>query len=785
MAPIIYLIVNMINNPLGNLVYSVVLGLSAISALIAAWYAHGNQEYPEAKRMQLGLSILLVVQVLLFILSWLVWLGVMDGHIFMPPLDRAMALFSLLMVIWLWVFPKVKPIVDWIFIATGITILLAGVISLVWWLSQNSNTFFNTSLIGGYAYYSGLALLLVGLILLLWRRPNSWGYGILMLLIMLVGYLAQYLFPQGEGDFSWLVHLGEMVAFPLLLALPRRLLPYSRATEIPDGAKSGTPSITHVDAKLIQSVIKLGNETSLTKYLQKVTQLVAQLLDADVCLFLMPPKTGEQIVMPVGYNQLDNHVMEGFTADGYKMPLLLDAVRSGKTLCLDGSKPGTEIVTLSNEIGLKHIPHLLETPFLQKGLSSEMGILVLSKPSQPLWSDKDVLRFTEVISALASGTSRSSGASIPSPVLGENLIALQRSKADYEKLRQAYAQLYTDYTKLNEQVAQGTSQLGVFTPTSENQKSLQDNLEQLETRNRELESLVARGKPSIEEVEQLRQELRGALVDLARIPSTLSKSDQKMLEIQLSTMKHLDDMGPVEMVTSIAQEFRQPLSSIVGYTELMLGESVGLLGAMQRKFLERIKASTERMGILLNELVQAMAINGGEVNQAQTIVDLNQVITEAVGNIQGQISEKNIRMQVDLPENIPAINANKDAIQQVVANLLQNACLVTPENGEITLIAAGEQKENALDFIQISVADQGGGIDKADLPRVFSRRYKMENPAIKGIGDTGVGLSIVKTLVELHKGRIWVDSQEGIGSTFIVLLPSQTAVWLINPSLYL
>ncbi|OGN93628.1 MAG: hypothetical protein A2Y88_01605 [Chloroflexi bacterium RBG_13_48_10] len=771
MAPIIDQIVSLFTTPQGNLVYSLVLGLSAFSALIASWYAHGNQGVPEGKRMQKGLFFLVVVQVFLFLGSWLAWLGVMDGHIFLPPLDRMMALFSLLLVIWLWAFPRAKPIADWIFTGLGIAIVFAGGISLLWWLPQNTNTFFNGSLLGGYAYYSCAALLVVGLILLLWQRPNSWGFGVLMLLIFLAGYLAQYFFPQDGGDFSWLVHLSEMVAFPLMLVLPRRLMPLSGATLITTGTKLTPRSTARMDAKLIQSVIMLGNETSLTQYYQKLTQLVAQLMDAGVSLFLIPPKTGEQIILPVGYNQLDDRFIDGFTADGHKMPLLLDAIRNGKTLRLDGSNPVSEIYTLSSEIGLKHSTHLLEIPLPQKGISSKMGILVLTKPSQPMWSEKDVFWFTEVVNALASSTSQVSKVTTQVAEPGESLKGLQPTQAAYEKLHQEYVQLKADYIKLNEQATQATSKAGVFTPIVENQKSLQDSLEQLETRNRELESLVSRGRPSIEEVEQLRQELRSALVDLARIPSTLSKSDQKMLEVQLSTVKHLDDMGQVELVTSIAQEFRQPLSSIIGYTELMLGESVGLVGAMQRKFLERIKASTERMGILLNELVQVMAIDGGKVNQALTKVDLDQVINEAVGYIKGQISEKNITMQIDLPENIPPIQANKDALQQVIANLLQNACLVTPEDGEIKLVAKVEQKENEPNYVHISVTDQGGGINKVDLPRIFSRRYKMENPAIKGIGETGVGLSIVKSLVDLHKGRIWVDSHEGVGCTFIVLLP--------------
>jgi signal transduction histidine kinase len=127
-------------------------------------------------------------------------------------------------------------------------------------------------------------------------------------------------------------------------------------------------------------------------------------------------------------------------------------------------------------------------------------------------------------------------------------------------------------------------------------------------------------------------------------------------------------------------------------------------------------------------------------------------------------------MRVDLPEKLPEIQANRDALLQILANLLQNACLVTPPDGEIRLYSRVEHKNEAK-YLLVAVSDQGGGIAKADIPRVFSRRYKVENPLIQGIGDTGVGLSIVNSLVELLRGRVWVDTQEGIGSTFSALLP--------------
>jgi signal transduction histidine kinase len=124
---------------------------------------------------------------------------------------------------------------------------------------------------------------------------------------------------------------------------------------------------------------------------------------------------------------------------------------------------------------------------------------------------------------------------------------------------------------------------------------------------------------------------------------------------------------------------------------------------------------------------------------------------------------------VDLPETMPQLNADRDAIQQIVLHLLQNAGAITPQEGTVTL-RARVQEDNAADFLLLQISDTGGGIHPDDLPRVFARRYRADLPLIQGLGDIGVGLAIAKALVEAHGGRIWVDNIEG-GAMFSVLLP--------------
>ncbi|HLF25679.1 MAG TPA: ATP-binding protein [Anaerolineae bacterium] len=224
-----------------------------------------------------------------------------------------------------------------------------------------------------------------------------------------------------------------------------------------------------------------------------------------------------------------------------------------------------------------------------------------------------------------------------------------------------------------------------------------------------------------------------------------------------------------EVIASIAQELRTPMTSINGYTDLLLGESVGILGAMQRQFLQRVKANIERMGGLLNDLIGVAAIDAGNIQLEPEPIDAIEVIEEAIMGSSAQYRERGITVQLDLDERLPKIQADRDNMYQILSHLLSNACSVTPSGGEV--VVGAHTHLDTPDFVLISVTDCGGGIDPQDRQRVFNRLYRADNPLIAGLGETGVGMSIARALVEAHGGRIWVDSEMGHGSTFTFIIP--------------
>jgi signal transduction histidine kinase len=213
------------------------------------------------------------------------------------------------------------------------------------------------------------------------------------------------------------------------------------------------------------------------------------------------------------------------------------------------------------------------------------------------------------------------------------------------------------------------------------------------------------------------------------------------------------------------------MSSLIGYTDLLLSESVGILGALQRKFLERIKASTERMGGLIEDLAHVTALDSQQQALTPAPIDILSVIHEAVANTESQRRSKNISLELKLAEPMPELRADREALQQILANLLQNAGAASPAGGKVSLRARVENGEEENDFVFLQITDSGGGIQPDELPRLFSSLYHAETALLSGAGDTGISLAVVKSLIEAHGGRIWVDSEMGKGCTFSVVLP--------------
>jgi signal transduction histidine kinase len=228
-------------------------------------------------------------------------------------------------------------------------------------------------------------------------------------------------------------------------------------------------------------------------------------------------------------------------------------------------------------------------------------------------------------------------------------------------------------------------------------------------------------------------------------------------------------------VATMARELRSPLTAIKGYSNMLLSGAVGPLKEKQVESVQQIEASTDRLITLMEDLLDIARLETGESHLLFQPVSLKQVITPIVSSWEQRLKDKNLRLAVKISSRLPPVYADRERLGQVVNSLLMNAYLYTLPKGRITLEAElqgdSRQEHRATEWLIVSVADTGIGIEPPDQPRVFERFFRGDHPLVRQHSGRGLSLSIAKSLVELHGGRIWVESQTGKGSTFRFTLP--------------
>ncbi|MGZ6315838.1 MAG: ATP-binding protein [Anaerolineales bacterium] len=761
-------IVSLLTVPPGNFIYHVVLVFSVAGTLQLAFTHWRSSEFPQARRTMLGLGLLLVVQVLLFGVSGLAWQGLINSDISLPVLDRAFSVFSIIWVTWLWAFPEPSRPADAGAALLSVFLVAVTGFALLTWGSRFAAQSYNFSVDDLLWQAASIGLILIGGLTLLVRRPNGFGNGLAMLVILLLGHIGHLLF-QETGNYSGVIRLAYVAAYPILLTLPQRfpapagtMAGISRA-----GASENGPAEQKrysADPKTIHAMLTLAAESSAPKVSQAIARAIAQTMLADLCFLVYLTDNRNQIVIASGYDLIREETLEGGNLKRASVPMLTNAIQRGRSLRLPASGTSADIKGLAEILGLPNPGNMLSVPILTADKESLGGVILLSPYSNRLWSAEDQAFLANIALSLVPIMQRSQKVNQVEQQREQAQQALDQAQAQLSELARRNDELSRQIESMNLQAEHDASKGEELAELMSVQAQSMHTIEELQA---ELQAARSNGKVNEPHVAE---QLNLSLQEVARLQNQLAENNLKMIELEKSGGGERRKNEQAEVIASISQELRQPMSSIIGYTDLLLGESVGILGALQRKFVERIKASTERMGSLMNDMIQLNTLEVGLADLKPEAMDLNLIIDNAMAYTSSQVREKNISLHLDLPKKVAPVNADREALQQILIHLLQNAGAATPVEGTIRL-KVQTTTDDGKDYVLIQVTDSGGGIPEADLPRVFTRLYRADNVLIQGVGDTGVGLSIAKTLTEAQHGRIWVESQPGAGATFSVLLP--------------
>lgn len=739
----------------GSVIYHLVLAFSIAGALQSAFNHWRSSEFPQARRTMVGLGVLLALNLLMFLVSALGWQQVLNLNVMLPPLDRAFVLLGLVWVTWLWAFPEPSRAAD--SVAALLNLLIASVTVLSLAVQPGAQVPFNATLQDGLWQMASIGMTLIGALILLVRRPSGWGNGLAFLILAFAGHMVYMWGDRSSGDFPGVVRLAYLAAYPILMTLPQRFpAPSVQPVSVKQEASVPERRRYSADPKTFHALLDLAAETNPSKMSQAVTRAIAQTMLADLCFLIFLTDNKTQLQIASGYDLIREEPLEGGNLSKTAVPMLANALQRGRPLRLPASGTSADIKGLGDALGLGNPGNLISVPMLTKEKESIGGIILLSPYSNRLWSAEDQAFLANIAAALVSIVQR-----------GQQVTSLQqKEQATQRSLEEALTKL-SQFKMQNEQLTRELAEARESPASSAETAAAQARLSELEA---ELADLREAKKPrGAAEINQLEKELRITLEDVARLQNQLAEANMRVLELEQGGRSDRSN-EQAEVVASISQELRQPMSSIIGYTDLLLGESVGILGALQRKFVERVKASTERIGSLIDDLIQMTTLESGLADLKSEAVDLNGIIDNAVSYTSSQIRERNISLRLDLPRSLSPIHADREALQQILIHLLQNAGAASPLEGNVTLKVKTRVEEDQ-EYVLIQVTDSGGGISPEDLPRVFTRLYRADNVLIQGVGDTGVGLSIARTLTESQHGRIWVESEPGVGSTFSVLLP--------------
>jgi PAS domain S-box-containing protein len=244
------------------------------------------------------------------------------------------------------------------------------------------------------------------------------------------------------------------------------------------------------------------------------------------------------------------------------------------------------------------------------------------------------------------------------------------------------------------------------------------------------------------------------------------------------------DRTKSEFVSTVSHELRTPMTSIKGYTDVLLLGAAGELNDNQERFLAIIKNNADRLTMLLNDLLDIGRIDTKRVELNIKEVELTAVVETVIDSLKGRAAEKEQTLSADASVDLPLVFADRDRLIQILTNLVSNAQQYTPIGGHITVAISlldVTELETEQSMVQISVCDDGIGIAPEDQDKIFDRFFRSDHPLVQETAGTGLGLAITKSLVEMHGGQLTVGSEIDQGSTFSFTLPVASNDWRICP----
>jgi signal transduction histidine kinase len=749
--------VQVITIPPGDLIYHLVT-LFAIQIILVVAFGHWNRnrQDPTARRLLVvGIGFFLA-RALLMLVAALDRVGMVWADGVMPPLERFLDFTAVLLVAWAFL-----PILDQN-ARLGVALLLilfliaAGVyaaFAVLWRQTVGQDVFYNGYWQESVWEFSTLALLIVAFIAgVIWRTAD-WGLLTCLFGLWIGGHAAQYAFPITDSHTAGWVRLANLVALPLLASLV-----YRYALSAPLGWAPGEDEDTTLGVVgILQASRRIEGGQEVDAALELAASSVARAMGADVAaigLMLPGPAKGLRIfaLHPSTSVMLEQQNLNLMVSDH---PLLATTVQTGRPQHAYTPRKISISAALYRSLGFEQSGPLLIQP-LADGETLLGAMLIGNLTSQQQWTARD----ERIVQAMGAAITTS-------------LINARRRAQPREHPPEDYSAELQETRDEAHRLAQRTGELEAELGQQ------RQRAEELATRLRLREQTATEADQEAADAALWQEEMSKLTQARAALQAELAEWKSKAERLaRLKDTRPGDITAQKEMVVSLIHELRTPMDSITDCTDQMLRDEKSDLDERERQFLLRIEANVERMERLLNDLAVKVADDAGLASPSSLLIEpvaVVGVIENAIKSLAVQLDERQLSVQIDAPPDLPPVQADRDALYQVTRNLLSNAVQCSEPSTEVLVRVRSEAGESKIEdtpaHLLVSVTDTGGGIAPEERWRIFQRLQRDDASPIAGLGETGDGLSVAKALAEAMRGRLWVESEVGAGSTFSFILP--------------
>ncbi|GAP19920.1 sensor histidine kinase [Leptolinea tardivitalis] len=751
----------------GNLLYYLILVYSISACLLSVWTAFRVNDLPIPGKTLVGLTILMAASLLP-----LVYIVIPSIGAFLPSetyalIERTSVSLLVIWSAWLWLIPN--PNKTSTIGAITFSILIPVITASVEFFFPASASGFNAGL-ADLCWHFLLILVLVFFTFLILRcKPSIWTYGIGMMALMLIGFTLSLATVTPKGDISGAARLGVLCAFPLLPLLARRYDLQEPALQTAGPFDQIMEKTTrHAVPDEINAWLAAVANLDIVRQQEAIARMLCQSLDSQGCAFFQLTEKPGVIRMTAGYNLSTQSWLEPREFAAEDFPRTMSSLTAAElSIIRTSNENALELSRYSDRLKMPEINSVAIMPLKNSVAPWGSAVLLRTTPS-PSFLMESLQQFTPTAAALSHIFHNNETAIRERQELirlSQEIDALQSAnqmlQANLDSLRLSAVQVMPERSTLQMLTLQQASESEIDRLRNENRLLLEAIAE--ESREKQIQ-------PQADETRMV-EELSLARAEIARLQTLLQDSRHRLKEMQKRSSISNASVEGLRKFNNLITEIRNPLAAITGYVDLMIsGENIQETREASQTSMANMRSALEKLRLIMDDLADLSVLNSGVIDLEPEKMDLGNAIDQAVATVSAGFMEKEISLKLELPPVLPYLQTYHEALKKVIVYLLQNAGKVTPRNGSVELCVEVHE-ESAEPYLMIEVTDHGGGISPSDMPKVFSLDENLHGRIVPGLGEVNGGLAASKTLIEAHGGRIWVDSEPGISTTFSVLLP--------------